>query len=148
MKGITWNCRGIRKKGVSSFLRNLILEHKFHFIGLQETMQANIEDSVLRKIDPNHSYLWLWIPAGGGSGGIMSGINLDFYDVGAFHEGKFTLQLDLWDKEKRVKWNFINVYGAAQEGDKNDFLTELAGMISKCKEPCIIGGFQHYKISK
>jgi exonuclease III len=57
MKGITWNCRGIRKKGVSSFLRNLILEHKFHFIGLQETMQANIEDSVLRKIDPNHSYL-------------------------------------------------------------------------------------------
>jgi hypothetical protein len=70
----------------------------------------------------------------------MSGINLEFYDVGAFHEGKFTLQLDLWDKEKRVKRNFINVYGAAQEEDKIDFLTELAGLINKCKESCIIGG--------
>jgi hypothetical protein len=140
MKGVIWNCRGIKKKSVSSFLRNLIHEHKFHFIGLQETMQASIEDGILRQIDPNQTYPWMWIPARGRSGGIMSGINLEFYDVGAFHEGKFTLQLDLWDKEKRVKWNFINVYGAAQEEDKIGFLTELAGVISKCKEPCIIGG--------
>ena len=34
MKGLIWNCRGMKKKGVSSFLRSLILEHKFHFIGI------------------------------------------------------------------------------------------------------------------
>jgi len=26
-----WNCRGLKKKGVSTFLKNLILEYKFHF---------------------------------------------------------------------------------------------------------------------
>lgn len=50
-----WNCRGI-KKGVSS-LKNLILEHKFHFVGLQETMQQDIEDKTLRLIDPNQMFL-------------------------------------------------------------------------------------------
>ena len=100
MKGLIWNCRGIIKKGVSSFLRNLILEHKFHFIGLQETMQPRFEDMILRKIDPNQTYLWKWIPSSGRSGGLLSGINIDLYDVGAFYEGKYILQMDLWDRQK------------------------------------------------
>jgi hypothetical protein len=84
MKGLIWNCRDIKKKGVSSFLRNLILEHKFYFIGLQETMQENIEDKKIREIDPNNTYLWKWIPSKGKSGGILSGVNLEHFDVGSF----------------------------------------------------------------
>ena len=52
MKGLIWNCRGIRKTGVSSFLKDLIQEHQFHFIGLQETIVGNLEDHVLAKLDP------------------------------------------------------------------------------------------------
>jgi hypothetical protein len=139
MKGLIWNCRGIRKS-VSSFLRELILDHKFHFIGLQETMQAVIEDKTLRLIDPNQNYLWKWIPSKGRFWCILSGINLEFYDVGAFPEGKYILQLTLWDKHKKIKWNFLNVYGAPHEEDKADFLAQLALMCSKCKEPYIIRG--------
>jgi hypothetical protein len=47
MKGLIWNCRGLKKRDVSSFLKNLILEQKFHFIGLQETMVENCDDSLL-----------------------------------------------------------------------------------------------------
>ena len=83
MKGLIWNCRGIKKKGVSSFLKNLILEHNFHFIGIQKTMAESIDDNTLRKIDPNGLYLWKWIPSRGKSGGILSGINTDLMDVGA-----------------------------------------------------------------
>jgi endonuclease/exonuclease/phosphatase family metal-dependent hydrolase len=72
--------------------------------------------------------------------GIVSGVRLEFFDVGAFHEGKYFLQLDLWDKERRTKWNFMNVYGAAQEENKAEFLTELAANINRCKEPLVIGG--------
>lgn len=52
MNCLIWNCRGIKKTGASTFLRDLILEHRFHFVGLQETMQADIEDNILREIDP------------------------------------------------------------------------------------------------
>jgi hypothetical protein len=55
MKGLIWDCRGIKKKGVSSFLRNLILEHKFHFVGLQETMQQCIEDKKSERLILNRT---------------------------------------------------------------------------------------------
>jgi len=113
MKGIIWNCRGIQKKGVSSFLKDLIHEHNFHFIGLQETMLENVDDKILRKIDPNGVYLWKWIPARGKSGGILSGVNTDLMEEGSFFEGKYILQMNLWDKQMKVKWNLVTVYGAA-----------------------------------
>ena len=95
MKGLIWNCRGIKKKGVSSFLQNLILEHKFDIIGLQETMQADIDDSILRKLDPSQIYLWKLLPSRGRSGGILSGIRVEFFNVGSFKEGKYILPLNL-----------------------------------------------------
>ena len=129
MNSLIWNCRGIKKTGVSTFLRNLILEHNFHIIGLQETMQADIDDRLLRAIDPATNYLWKWVPSQGKSGGILSGINLEFYDVGGFHEGKHFLQLNLWDKT-------LN----AQDENKPKFLAELAHCCSASKEPYMIAG--------
>jgi len=107
MKGLIWNCRGIKKKGVSSFLKNLISEHNFHFIGIQETMVENIDDITLKGFDPNSNYLWKWIPSRGKSGGLLSGINTKFLDVGGFCEGKYILQLDVWDKTLETKVEFI-----------------------------------------
>jgi len=140
MKGLIWNCRGIKKSGTSTFLRNLILEHKFHFIGLQETMQADIDEKILRILDPEREYLWKWISSRGRSGGILSGINIKFCDVGSFLEGKYMLQINIWDKETRVKWNFINVYGPAQDEHKYEFLSELANFCCKNRDPYLIGG--------
>lgn len=103
-------------------------------------MQQDIEDSTIRKIDPSQSYLWKWLPSNGKSGGILGGINLEYMDVGGFVEGEFMLQLNLWDKKVRVKWNLIIVYGAAQAENKDAFFAELTNLCSKNKEPFIIGG--------
>ena len=87
IQGLFWNCRGLKKKGVSTFLKNLILEYKFHFFGLQETMIPECNDSLLRKFDPNQDYLWMWNPSKGKSGGILVGILLERFDVGSFKQG-------------------------------------------------------------
>jgi len=139
MKGLFWNSRGIKKNGVSSFLKDQILEHNFHFIALQETMVENIEDKILRKIDPKETYLWKWLPSRGKSGGILSGVNLEVLDVGSFHEEKYLLQLTLWDKQMKQKWDFINMYGAAHEENKLEFLTELARVCSGITIPYMLG---------
>jgi hypothetical protein len=39
MIGLIMNCRGVGKKVFSFCLRDLIFEHHFDFIGLQETMK-------------------------------------------------------------------------------------------------------------
>jgi hypothetical protein len=67
------------------------------------------------------------------------GINTRFLDVGSFTEGEYMLQMNLWDKEKRNKWNLISVYGAAQEENKK-ILAELALFCSKSKEPYLLNG--------
>lgn len=66
-------------------------------------MKANINDQIIRQINPNQCYLWKWAPSRGKSGGILSGINLDAFDVGPFLEGKYILQLNLWDKVQKKK---------------------------------------------
>jgi hypothetical protein len=63
MMGLLWNCRGIRKKGVAPFIRNLIGLNKFKFIGLQETMVVEGDVSITKKLDPSNDYLWLWSPS-------------------------------------------------------------------------------------
>jgi len=85
--GLIWNCRGLKKNGVSTFLKSLIFQYNFDFIGLQETMVEECEVSLLRKFDTHQDYLWEWIPSKGRSGGILVGICLNKYDVGSFMKG-------------------------------------------------------------
>jgi hypothetical protein len=84
-------------------------------------MIADYSDSLLRIFDGNKDYLWMWNPAKGKSGGILVGILLERFDVGSFTQGEFMLKMNLWDKELKLKWNVIVVYGAAQEDKKNFF---------------------------
>jgi len=118
VQGLFWNCRGLKKKGVSTFLKDLIFEYKFHFIGLQETMIPECSDCILRRFDCNQDYLWMWNPSKGKSSGILVGVLLERFDVGLFKQGEFMIQLNLRDKILKTKWNLLVVYGAAQE-EKN-----------------------------
>ena len=70
----------------------------------------------------------------------MSGVRLEFLDVGSFREGKYILQLNLWDKSRKIKWNFLNIYGSAHDEHKSEFLDELASFCGGCQEPYIAGG--------
>ena len=138
--GLIWNCRGLRKKGVATFLKDLISQYAFHCIGLQETMIQDCDDKILRKFDCNQDYLWLNNPAKGKSGGILVGAKREFFYVGSFHQGDFMLQLNLWDKIYKTNWNLSIVYGAAHDDNKMNFLTELSAFCSRNKDPILIGG--------
>lgn len=138
--GLIWNCRGLKKKEIPTFLKNLILDKKFHFIGLQETMIPECNDSLLRKFDMNQEYLWMWNSSRGKSGGILVGIQIQRFDVGSFKQGEFMLQMNLSDKELKTKWNLLVVYGAAQEENKIKFLAELSYFCASNVEPILIGG--------
>lgn len=103
MQGLIWNYRGLMKSGVATFLKSLIFQYNLHFIGLQETMVEDCEDSLLRGFDTNQDYLWLWNPSKSKSSGILVGIRREFHDVGSFKQGDFMLQVNLWDKQNKAK---------------------------------------------
>lgn len=103
LQGLVWNYRGLKKKGVSTFLKDLIPEQQFHFVGLPETMIANCDYKLLRKFDPHQEFLWMWNPSKGKSSGILVGVKMELYDVGSFKQGDYMLQLNLGDKTNRIK---------------------------------------------
>ncbi|WVZ60404.1 hypothetical protein U9M48_010431 [Paspalum notatum var. saurae] len=60
--------------------------------------------------------------------------------VGSFKEGEFILQMNLWDKQLKIKWNLMVVYGRAHDEKKSEFLAELSAFCSNRKDPFIVGG--------
>lgn len=103
-------------------------------------MVEECSESLLRKWDYNKDFLWLWNPSKGKSGGILVGVLIERFDVGSFRQGEFMLQMNLWDKTLRSKWNLLVVYGAAQEENKISFLTELSRFCADNSDPMLIGG--------
>lgn len=59
--------------------------------------------------------------------------------MGSFHQGEYMIQLNLWDKINKVKWNLLIVYGAAHDDLKLQFLSELSSFCSKSTEPLVFG---------
>jgi hypothetical protein len=114
-------------------------EQKMDFVCFQETIMKDFAESTLRMVD-YRLYLWDWIPANGRSGGVLTGINSDKYDVGIRKQGDFILQHTLWDKQLAVEWALLNVYGAPHDERREAFLAELASFCSKTPDPYIVGG--------
>jgi exonuclease III len=48
VQGLFWNCRGVKKKGLVPFVRDLIREKDLDFLCFQETMMQDFPDSCLR----------------------------------------------------------------------------------------------------
>jgi exonuclease III len=83
----------VRKKGLATYVRDLMGEYRFDFVCFQEIIVQDFSEAMLRKIDPNKSYLWDWISAKGrwGGGG------LDRFDIGSRVQGEFILEHNLWN---------------------------------------------------
>jgi hypothetical protein len=52
MIGASLNCRGVGKKGMSTFLQEFIREQSLNFIGLQETIKKDYSQAFFRSTDP------------------------------------------------------------------------------------------------
>jgi hypothetical protein len=123
MIGVSLNCRGVGKKGMSSFLSDFIREQDVDFLGLHETIKKNYSPAFFRTIDPQGQFDWKWISSIGRSGGILGGFRLSRFSIIDTVVGKFFIKVTLHDLKLCLNWVFVIVYGAAQLNDKEDFLT-------------------------
>jgi hypothetical protein len=125
---------------VAPYIRDTMRDLNLDIICFQETILHDFSDAFLRKIDPSKDYLWDWILAQGKSGGVLTNLRNERFDVGRRAQGDFILQHSLWDKKLEKRWDILNVYGAAHDETNVVFLAELASFYSKCKDPYVIGG--------
>jgi hypothetical protein len=76
----------------------------------------------------------------GRSGGILLGVDLSVFDIGAIDEGDFYVKFTLRYKSTDFKFVLYSIYGPAQSQNKGAFLAELANTCSKENLPFLIGG--------
>ena len=80
----------------------------------------------MNSISCNRNFAWFWSPAKGRSGGFLVGVEANVFDIRQVEKGDFRIRVLLAHKESGFVWNFINVYGAAQNDHKQKILVELA----------------------
>ena len=103
MKGIFWNSDGFRDPKKHRFVSDLTKEHNLSFIAISETVRKSFTDSFLRNLCGGKNYIWHVKEPRGHSGGILLGIDLDVYDIGAIDEGEFRVKFTLCNKNDCFK---------------------------------------------
>jgi hypothetical protein len=107
---------------------------------VSETGGKFFNDAALRDLCGGRNFLWNCTEPRGRSGGILLGIDLDIFDIGAIDEGDFYVKFHLCNKVNDFKWALVAVYGPAQSNLKEQFLTEMIHMCSHEQLPILIGG--------
>jgi hypothetical protein len=122
------------------FLAELVREEQINFIALSETGRESFPDHVLKNLCAGRDFLWHAMAPHGRSGGILLGVDLSVFDIGAIHEGDFYVKFTLRYKSTDFKFVHYSIYGPAQSQNKGAFLAELANTCSKEKLTFLIGG--------
>ena len=139
MKGVFWNSRGLVDLAKHRFLMDLVKEEQINFIALSETGRDVFPDHTIKNLCAGRDFLWHCMAPHGRSGGILLGVDLNVFDIGAIAEGDFLVKFTLRCKSDGFKFVLYTVYGPAQYQNKQAFLVELANTCSKESLPYLIG---------
>jgi hypothetical protein len=140
MKGVFWNSHGFKDPKKHKFVSDLTKEQSLSFIAISETVRKSFTDPFLRNLCAGKNFLWHCKEPVGHAGGILMGIDLDVFDIGAIDEGDFYVKFTLRNKQDDFKWSLATVYGPTQADRKEMFLAELVRLGSQESLPLVIGG--------
>ena len=89
MYGFIWNAKGVGEPEKGFFIHDMIVKFDAEFADIQETKRSSFTDDWLRSVTGRFPFSWICVPAKGHSGGILLGVNCDFYDVLESEIGRF-----------------------------------------------------------
>jgi hypothetical protein len=118
-------------------LAELVKEEQINFVTISETGRDSFSDHVLKNLCAGHDFLWHTMAPHGRSGGILLGVDLGVFDIGAIDEGDFYVKFTFRYKTNGSRFVLYSVYGPAQVQNKNAFLSELANTCSKESLPLL-----------
>jgi hypothetical protein len=122
------------------FISDLTRERNLCFIAISEMGKKGFNDVVLRNLCAGRNFLWHFKEPKGHSGGILLGIDLDSFDIGAIDEGDLYIKFHLYNKDNNFKWALVAIYGPSQVNLNEQFLTEMVYLCSHERLPILMGG--------
>ena len=100
MAGIFWNARGLEEPEKRRFLAETISEHKLEFVCIQETKKRAFADPWLAGVSGRFTFIWLWRPSVGASGGLLMGVREDLFEIDTCVASKYLTRMTLMNKRR------------------------------------------------
>jgi hypothetical protein len=113
---------------------------RLDIIGLQETIKPSFSSAELQSLECGGQFAWNCLPANGHSSGLLLGFRDEFFEVGEWRMGSFFLGATVYQRNNKMKWCFIMVYGPANHGRTEEFLGELERIVLASPYPVVVGG--------
>jgi len=126
MKGLFWNCRGLRDLAKHTFLHDVAEDNRLDFIALSETNRNSFSTQYLEIFCAGADYVWHWRCPRGMSGEMLMGINQEYFELENIVDGEYYIKFVLRNKLDGFRWALLSVYGAAQEEHKQIFFVRVS----------------------
>ena len=136
MRALIWNSEGFRDTAKHLRVQESIRDFNLDIVALLEMGRSSFPAHFLRNLSAGRDFSWFCLPPQGRSGGMLVGINMESLTVRDVDAGDFCVKFHLKSKDG-FEWNFVAVYGAAQEAQKPIFLAELVRICESSPIPQI-----------
>jgi hypothetical protein len=104
MRGVFYNSNVFKDPKKHRFISDFTRGQDLCFIAISEKVRKGFNDSVLRNLCRGRNFLWHCKEPRGRSGGILLGIDIDTFHIGAIEEGEFYVKFHLCNKDSDFKW--------------------------------------------
>lgn len=140
MRILFWNVRGLGKAHRRRWVKEHILSEDIDMVAIQKTIKQDFSDIELKEMAGDRDFSWLWIPSRGHSGGMLSGIKSEEYEIESSFKGLYSLGLLIRNRVNNYRFWILNVYGPAQHELLGDFIAEIQDFCAKETCPILLGG--------
>ena len=102
--------------------------------------KKTISDSYLKSIVGNRMFEWNSLPAVGTAGGILVGVDVDFFEIISWEIKDFSVSVIVRIKACGAVVRVITVYGSSYDDKKEAFISELHELFTNWDGPAMVGG--------
>lgn len=139
MRIIFWNIWGLGKSFRRNWVKEHVLQEELGIVALQETIKQDFSDNELKEMAGPYDFQWIWAPAKGHSGGLITGVRCDEFELEDFSIGDFFLAVLVRNRKSNYRYWVINVYGPAQHSVSDEFIQSLEGFCKGLSLPILMG---------
>jgi exonuclease III len=140
MRILFWNIRGLGKSRKRNLVKDHIMLEDMDLVAIQETIKQSFEDKELKEMSGNKEFSWFWSPAKGHSSGLITGVNLEGYEVEQCIFEVFFLGSLVRNRKTNFRFWVLNIYGPANHEFSSSFIEGLCNFCRNESLPILFGG--------
>lgn len=137
-----WNIRGMNSEDKWRSIRGKVEESKCSIICLQETKRASFDHSSIKNFATRHFDKFVFFPADGAYGGIITLWNSDVFSGNVIHQRPYALTVEFKSTQTSDTWFLLNIYGPCDGKPRDDFVNWLFNLhVADDKNWIFLGNF-------